>query len=342
LEVPAFYNPNRNDSIFPIPLRISQATDFRAKHNIKPSVEDTVKVALLGIDIQNTFCLPGWELYVDGAQDDIDRLLRWGYSNLDHITKIFLTRDKHFPIHIAHPFYWKDKDGNHPEPFTTITEQDVLSFKWQVNKDIAHLVFPGENSVSKMVCHAVDYTRWLRETGKYVLTIWPEHAGAADASSAIVSSLVEFANFHTYARSAQYTVWEKGEKPNREHYSPFQTEVGLTRGDDEGEFRIDLIDELLDYDAIITLGQAETHCVKAAEESILNRIIETDPAKADRLYLVLDGTSKVPDIPVPGGDFANQVEKHYEWCVNAGAHLVKMVDDNNEVIPIEEWGLVTV
>ena len=34
-------------------------------------------------------------------------------------------------MHIAHAAFWEDSNGNCPDPFTTITYQDILDRKWR-------------------------------------------------------------------------------------------------------------------------------------------------------------------------------------------------------------------
>ena len=59
-----------------------------------------VRVALVAVDVQNTFCLPEFEFYVGGrsgtgALDDNRRLVEFVYRNLGNITQIFPTLDTH-------------------------------------------------------------------------------------------------------------------------------------------------------------------------------------------------------------------------------------------------------
>lgn len=82
------------------------------------------KRAILGIDLQNDFVLINGALSVNGAEEDAKRIGAFISNNKKDIHHISLTLDSHHPLHIANPIYWKDKDGNHPSPFTVITYQD--------------------------------------------------------------------------------------------------------------------------------------------------------------------------------------------------------------------------
>ena len=77
------------------------------------------------IDVQNTFCIPDFELYVGGrsgrgAVEDNVRLCEFIYRNLGSITHITATLDTHKAMQVFHAIFFVDKDGNHPAPYTDI------------------------------------------------------------------------------------------------------------------------------------------------------------------------------------------------------------------------------
>ena len=72
--------------------------------------------------------------------------------------------DSHYPTHIAHAIFWKDKEGNHPQPFTVINYSDIRDEKW---------IPVDEDEEVKKWC--IYYTKALERKGKFKLTIWPEH-----------------------------------------------------------------------------------------------------------------------------------------------------------------------
>ena len=73
-----------------------------------------MKRILLIIDPQNSFCDPTGELFVDGASRDMERLSDFIEMNGDAFERIVVTLDSHNRMHIAHPVWWVDKEGNHP------------------------------------------------------------------------------------------------------------------------------------------------------------------------------------------------------------------------------------
>ena len=42
------------------------AAAWRARHRLQPAARDACRIALIAVDVQNTFCIPGFELYVGG------------------------------------------------------------------------------------------------------------------------------------------------------------------------------------------------------------------------------------------------------------------------------------
>ena len=65
-------------------------------------------VCLVAVDVQNTFCVPGFELFVGGrsgtgAVDDNGRLCAFLYRNLATITRVVPTMDTHHAMQIFHP-----------------------------------------------------------------------------------------------------------------------------------------------------------------------------------------------------------------------------------------------
>jgi hypothetical protein len=123
LPIPDHYDPEMTSTVWKVPYqqRATEARKWAEKHNIPPAVDDRLKIALLGIDIQNSFCIPDFELFVagqsgTGAMDDTRRLCEFVYRNLGRITQITLTLDSHLAMQIFHPVFLVDEHGNHPEP----------------------------------------------------------------------------------------------------------------------------------------------------------------------------------------------------------------------------------
>src|SRR5690606_9857924 len=106
----------------PYEERAREARAWARAHGVRPAAEDEVRLGLLLIDVQNTFCLPEFELYVrgrsgTGAVDDNRRLADFIYRNLGRITRIVATLDTHQAFQIFHAVFLVDERGEHPAPY---------------------------------------------------------------------------------------------------------------------------------------------------------------------------------------------------------------------------------
>ena len=144
LPTPPFFDPAKVGEIWPVPYqqRATEAKAWAATHGIAPASADSRRLCLLLIDVQNTFCLPGFELFVggrsgQGAVDDNRRLGEFIYRNLGQITSITATLDTHQTMQVFHPYFWVDADGNNPPPMTLIHYDDVVQGKWRVSPAVA-------------------------------------------------------------------------------------------------------------------------------------------------------------------------------------------------------------
>src|SRR5512135_3713528 len=125
LPIPDFFAPASIDQVWRVPYeeRAHQAAEWRRRYNLKPAGSSQPKVWLLLVDVQNTFCIPGFELFVAGrsgrgAVDDNVRLCQFIYRHLDAITNISATMDTHLPQQVFHAIFFVDENGNHPAPYT--------------------------------------------------------------------------------------------------------------------------------------------------------------------------------------------------------------------------------
>ena len=108
--------------------RAREAPAWAAEHGVGPASEDAVRIALLAVDVQNTFCIPGFELYVGGrsgtgAVDDNRRLAEFLYRNLGAITQVFPSLDTHHAMQVFHAVWLVDAGGAHPDPYTLVSPE---------------------------------------------------------------------------------------------------------------------------------------------------------------------------------------------------------------------------
>ena len=331
--MPPHFDPDRVGEVWRVDYerRARDAAAWAAEHDIRPASEDSPRVCLLAVDVQNTFCIPGFELFVGGrsgtgAVDDSRRLCEFVYRNLGTITQVFPSLDTHHAMQVFHAIWLVDEAGNHPEPYTLVSAEDVESGRWRVNEAVADALGLDRGYAARHLAH---YTRALAGGGKYDLTIWPYHAMLGGIGHALVPAVEEALFFHSIARYSQPEFQVKGDQPLTEHYSMLGPEV--TEGPDGerlGGLNTALIEKLLEFDAVVVAGQAKSHCIAWTIDDLLED--ETVRLQlAERTYLLEDCTSPVV---VPGTvDYTDEADAAFERYAEAGMHVVQ------STTPIEQW-----
>jgi nicotinamidase-related amidase len=315
----------------PYEQRARDARAWAQSHVLSPAVEDSRRVCLVAVDVQNTFCIPGFELFVagrsgTGAVDDNRRLCEFVYRNLGAITQIVPSLDTHQAMQVFHAIWLVDHEGNHAEPYTLVSAQDVETGRWRMNLAAAEALGIDTDYAQR---HLEHYTRGLAAGSKYDLTIWPYHAMLGGIGHALVSAVEEAIFFHTIARHSQPHFEVKGNNPLTEHYSMLGPEVTEgPDGDRLGSRNTSLIEQLLSFDVVIVAGQAKSHCVAWTIDDLLTDD-EVRERLAPRTYLLEDCTSPVV---VPGAiDYTEAADAAFERYAQAGMHVVRSTD------PIDSW-----
>ncbi len=327
--LPDFYNPETVASVYRVDYArlAALAPGCRQTHGIQPAANDRQKNWLMLIDVQNTFCIPGFELYVGGrsgtgAVDDNRRLVEFIYRNLGSITHISATLDTHRAQQVFHPVFFVDSGGNHPAPYTDIHAADLLAGKWRFNPALAGQLGISPEYGQEMALH---YTQTLEAKGKYALTIWPYHAMLGGIGHALVSAVEEAVFFHSLARLDQPDFEIKGDKPFTENYSVVGPEV-LTGPMDEplGARNPKFIEQLRQFDRLYIAGQAKSHCVAWTVADLLEDIQAVDPSLAEKIYLLDDCASPVV---VPGVvDHTEAADAAFARFAEAGMNIIKSTD----------------
>lgn len=228
-----------------------------------------MKRTLMIIDPQNSFCDPAGELFVEGASRDMERLTDFIEMNGDAFERIVVTLDSHNRVHIAHPVWWVDRNGNPPAPFTVLSRQEVIDGTWRAAR-------PNDQAWS---------LKYMDACGTHV--IWPPHCILGTWGHAIYhpldAILTRWANRHT-----DLVLLPKGHSRATEHFSIFQPKV-LKDGDPAGRFNEELLDDLGGFDEIFVAGEASSHCVADS----LRDLVTARPALSPRVVLLADAMSPV-------------------------------------------------
>ena len=335
-ELPPHYRPDSVETFWRVPYgeRAADARAWAAEHGIRPSAEDACRTALLLVDCQNTFCLPGFELFVGGrsgrgAVEDNKRLCDFIYRNLHSITEIIPTLDTHSALQVFHPVFWVGRDGGHPTGGeTVITPEAVEAGTWRVNPAVE----AGYSGRVDLSAYALHYVRRLTRDGKYPLMIWPYHAMLGGIGHALVSAVEEAVFFHGIARVRQTRFEIKGNHALTENYSVLRPEVTEdAEGRPLGVKNTALVDHLMTFDAVIVAGQAKSHCVAWTVEDLRSEFAARKPSMTARVCLLEDCTSPVV---VPGViDFTEEAEEAFGRFADAGMRQVRSTE------PMARWGI---
>lgn len=248
------------------------------------------KIHLLAIDMQNDFCDTNGALFVSGADKDIANLTAFVDRIGGNLFDIHVTMDSHRLLDIAHPIMWVDGNGNHPDPFTIITEDEVKTGKWRTVK-------PAWQK------RAQAYVEALSVNGRYPLCIWPPHCIIGTWGHSLVPSFSE-ALLRWEAKKVRGVDYvTKGSNIFTEHYSAVQADVP-DPSDPTTMLNSQLINILQEADEILIAGEALSHCVANTIRDIANNFGEDNIKK---FVMFEDTSSNVQGFEQLGTDFVNEM-----------------------------------
>ena len=290
---------------------------------MQPASNDGFKICLLLVDVQNTFCIPEFELFVGGrsgtgAIDDNRRLCEFIYRNLGVITHICPTMDTHRSMQIFHPMFFVNQNGDQPAPFTIISPDEVEDGIWRANPEVIKSLGIDPSYIKKFLKH---YTRTLNQGGKYSLTIWPYHAMLGGIGHALVAAVEEAIFFHSMIRCCSADFQLKGDNPFTENYSVIKPEVMYnSEGDQIADKNSKLIEKLTEYDALFIAGQAKSHCVAWTIDDLFSELCAIDNSLANKIYVVEDCMSPVviPDVI----DYTDPTDETFQRFSDQGMHVI--------------------
>jgi len=242
--------------------------------HVQPAIKDAKKNLLLVIDMQNDFMEGGiGSLGVAGSKGDVERLTRFIYNNMVHISRIALTKDTHYPFQIFHPCWWKDASGNNPTPFTTITADDVRNGKWS----------PVFGAPTK----SINYVEALEKAGKKQLMIWPYHCINGHVGASFESQFMNMVEFHAVARKTKPIIIQKGFDEYSEMYGAIKAEY-----DEAGFVNAPVLKLIEDNDRIFIAGEASSHCLLETTLQILENFANQSDITR-KITILRDCTSAV-------------------------------------------------
>lgn len=273
------------------------------KANLSPATEDKKRTILVIVDNQVDFIHQDGTLSVPGALDDVERLIGWIYRNVGELTAIAASLDSHIPMQIFFSLWWENAKGEHPEPFTLVTYDDIRNGKWRATIDPKW---------------SIAYVEELDKLGRHQLMIWPYHTMIGTPGHTLVPPLSEAIAYHSAARNAQPTFLTKGMIPQVEHYGIWEPEVPYPEHP-QGGTNTSMLDLLARYDLIYFAGEAKSHCVLNTMRQTLE-YFANQPEVIEKIHFLTDCTSSVehPDI-----DFEAIAQAELEKMETRGVVMVE-------------------
>ncbi|MDC0535352.1 hypothetical protein OAO18_06015 [Francisellaceae bacterium] len=261
---------------------------------------------------------PG-NLYVPGADEDMNRLANMIKRIGNKIDHLHVTLDSHHKVDQAHPIWWKDKSGNHPEPFTILSTNDDKAVKSipDKNGDLQPTTEEYQTNIPSMM-HvggptgkgSFGYLEALNKNGRYPHVVWPEHCLIGTLGHIVWPNLMEaFLEWENKFAHVNYVT--KGINIRTEHYSAVHAEAPDSH-DPLTQTNKKLIEILEEADLIFLAGEARSHCLANTVMDIAKHF--SDPKYIKKLVLLTDATSDVPG-------FESFGEKFIEKMVAKGMQL---------------------
>jgi len=238
-----------------------------------------MRIELLVIDPQNDFCHQNGSLYVPGATEDMTRVANMIDRLKTKLDDIHVTMDSHHFVDVAHPIFWMDSNGKHPDPFTIITSEDVKNGIYRTTNP-------------QFQVRMVEYVQTLEANQRYPLCIWPPHCLIGSWGYGIIEEL--FTSLKSWEEEFAIVDYvTKGSNFWTEHYSAVQADVPDPE-DPDTQLNMRLINTLEEADLILLAGEARSHCLANTVRDIADSFGEENIKK---MVLLQDATTDVPDPP---------------------------------------------
>jgi nicotinamidase/pyrazinamidase len=243
---------------------------------------------LLMIDPQNDFCdVEGAALPVPGADADMQRAAEFLREAGSCVGRVVITLDSHPVVAIERTTFWRQGGGEPVEPFTQITEADVIAKRF----------VPRDGSLTDEV---VKYLQSLERSNRYRLMVWPVHCVLGTWGHNIHPELqASLANWEEQTQRNSLKIL-KGLSPMTEQYSAVQAEVPVA-SDARTLRNVQLIGSSRPGTGhLVVAGEAASHCVAATMEHMFEAF---SAEERKRTILLRDCMSAVRGFESKATDF---------------------------------------
>jgi nicotinamidase-related amidase len=261
------------------------------------------KIDLFVVDPQNSFCkivpadqqqvLHTGELFVDGASDAMKRLAALIDRLADSLNDIHISLESRHLMHISHPHWYQDANGNPPQPFTRIRAEGDKIVGSRIGSK-RRWVDVGEFVAFRPSIHkrTLTYLRALKAGNHFNHVIWPPHCLIGTAGHAVVDDLMQPLLKWEARNFASVDYVTKGSNHFVEHFSAVQAEVPDVE-DPSTQINTDLC-SCLDYaDTILFAGVGRAGAVLNTVKDILTWHKHSDLAQ--KCVLLTDCTAVASD-----------------------------------------------
>lgn len=245
-----------------------------------------MKNLLVIIDPQNDFVDPKGSLYVPGAENAIEEIIKFVKERGDQIDEIFVTQDSHFKFHIGHSCFW----NGDPDPFTAITVKDIKSGKYTPK-------------AVKNWCWIDDRLKncSIEDEGEVIAQIWPEHCIKGTWGHALPENLLQTLHEWALNKHISNSIYQsclvfipKGQCSCKEEYSAWNalvTEYYDLNSCDPNLLPFD------GYNKIWISGVAKDVCVaNTVDDMCLDELGCSQVSFLDRCMAALDPNAKSLEI----------------------------------------------
>lgn len=274
------------------PISLNEILKKANDEQLTPSKQNKERVLFIGIDVQQDFMDNG-ALGVPGAHEDVKRMTRFIYNNMDKISNIAVSIDTHTPHQIFHPCWWIDENGNNPAPYTPITLADLDSGKWRA-------------VINPMASR--DYVEHLEKDGKKTLCVWSYHCIQGTTGCALENQFSNMIYFHSVAKKSVVQRLVKGELATSEFYGIIKPEY-----DPKGYINTDFLNKLDKYDKIVIAGEARDYCVYESLNQVLD-FHQNNTGILGKIYVLEDCMSAIGN-PTDVDKMYLDLQKRYKFNI---------------------------
>lgn len=273
------------------------------------------KTHLVIVDPQNSFCkevdprrqqeVHDGELCVPGAWDDMLRVGGLIDRLGGRIDAIHVTMDSHHLLDVAHPIWFRDAAGRHPEPFTIMRAQRgaIVGSRTDAKGNSRDV---GEFTTTRpeLLPRTVAYLEQLAAGNRYPHCIWPPHCLIGTPGHNLVAPLAEALIRWCRDNLRRAGVTMKGSNMFVEHFSAVRAEVP-DPDDPKTQLNTALVSEWAAADEILLAGEAGSHCLANTVRDVAGEL--PDDAFLKKCVLLADATSPVPGFENYQQDFIGRM-----------------------------------